>query len=196
MLEARLEVGAPAPPRTEAPVVVVNERHGERFVFTHVDRERCAFDFTVAPRGGMTMLHAHARQRERFRVVGGELTVLFADGERVVRAGEEVTIEPGTYHAFENRGDVEVTSEVEYLPAGRNREWLMIVNAVERARGAEPGLLDLAPFIGDVDIFIKGPPVWLQRAMFAALKPLAVALGKREAALRAATDAYGRPVTW
>lgn len=185
-----------SPAAADRPIVVTNARFGERFVFTHVDGERCRFEFTVAPKKGMPMLHAHARQSEVFRVVRGELTVLLAEGERQLRAGEELVIEPGTFHAFENRADVEVVCDVEYRPAGRNREWLMVANAIERARGSEPGLLDLAPFIGDVDIFIKGPPVWLQRAMFAGLKPLAVALGRRDRWLAAASEQYGVPVHW
>lgn len=181
----------------EPVVVVENARFGERFVFTGSTPEVCAFDFYVAPRRGMPMLHKHGRQSEVFRCRRGELTVLLKGETRVVRAGEEFTIPAGTLHAFENRGDVEVYCEVEYRPAGRNMEWLMVLNACERATGREPGLLDLAPFINDVDIYVDGPPVWVQRALFGwVLRPIALLTGRKRRLLERAREAYGRPIDW
>lgn len=176
--------------------VVENGRFGERFVFGPPTKGTFTFDFFVAPKSGMPMLHTHSKQSEVFRCRRGELTVLLADGTRVLRAGDEASLPPGTFHAFENRGDAEVECEVSYEPAGRSREWLMLINALERATGKEPGLLDMAPFILDVDIFIKGPPVWVQRAIFGALRPIARLLGRRERALRLATEAYGPAFRW
>lgn len=175
--------------------VVENARFGERFEFGPATDGDFAFDFFVAPGKGVPMLHAHGRQSEVFRCRAGELTVLLADGERTLRPGEELDLAAGTFHAFVNRGAVEAHCEVEYRPAGRSREWLMLMNAVERAVG-EPGLLDLAPFINDVDLFIKGPPFWMQRAIFGALRPLAGALGRKERALRLAAEAYGAAFRW
>lgn len=176
--------------------VVENARFGERFVFGPPTEGAFNFDFFVAPKSGMPMLHTHARQSEVFRCRRGELTVLLDGGAKVLRAGEELSLTPGTLHAFENRGDAEVECEVSYEPPGRSREWLMLMNALERATGREPGLLDMAPFILDVDIFIKGPPVWAQRALFGALRPIAGLLGRRERALRVAAEAYGPDFRW
>jgi len=177
-------------------LVVENARFGERFVFGPATKGAFVFDFFVAPKSGMPMMHTHAKQTEVFRCRRGEVTVLLADGTKVLRPGDEVELAPGTFHAFENRGDVEVECEVEYRPAGRSREWLLLTNALERATGREPGLLDLAPFILDVDIFIKGPPIWMQRAIFGALRPIATLLGRRERALRLAAEMYGPAFAW
>ncbi len=180
----------------EAKLVVENARFGERFEFGPATTGAFAFDFFVAPKSGMPMLHTHAKQSEVFRCRRGEITVLLADGPRLLRPGDDLTLAPGTFHAFENRSDVEAHCEVEYQPGGRSREWLLLTNAIERATGKEPGLLDIAPFILDVDIFIKGPPIWMQRVIFGALRPIATLLGRRERALRFAAEMYGSAFAW
>ena len=58
-------------------------------------------------------------------------------------------------------------------------------------------MLDIAPFINDVDIYIDGPPVWVQRALFGlVLRPVALLLGRKRWLLERAREAYGRPVDW
>ena len=178
--------------------VVENARNGERFVFRPATggTDALPFDFVVKAGGGMTLKHRHLDQNEWFRCVSGELTVLLEDSERVLRPGEEIVIPPGAVHAFCNRGAVETVCDVEYRPAGRNEDWLKIVNAIETKTGREPSLLDIAPFILDVGIFIEGPPIALQRMLFAVLRVVATALGRKKAGLAAATELYGRPFVW
>lgn len=178
--------------------VVVNARTKERFEFDRARSSDAAlwFSFAVGPGGGIPMRHVHEHQRETFRCLSGELTVHLAGGDRALKPGDELHIAPGEVHAFVNRGAVDAVCEVAYFPAGRNEAWLKVVNAFERVHGREPGLLDIAPFILDVEIFIVGPPRWAQVALFKLLKPLAVALGRDRAALAAAAAVYGRPFTW
>lgn len=178
--------------------IVENKQQGERFVF-RADRNDavCAFDFIVSPKGGMPMLHCHAKQSEIFRCKSGRLTVLGKNkSERAIGPGEELRLGPGEMHAFVNRGDVDVVCEVEYRPAGRNEQWLKVVNAPVALEGRAPTLLDLGPFIGDVDMFIDGPPVFVQRALYAVLRVLGTALGKKKQMLDAASRVYGKPITW
>lgn len=107
-----------------------------------------------------------------------------------------MTIPSGTVHSLANQGDVQTVCDVEYRPAGRNRDWFQLIGAAIATTGKEPGLFDLSPFIGDVGIYIEGPPVPAQRALFAVLKPLAILLGRRRRMLRMASDYYGRAFTW
>lgn len=174
---------------------------GERFVFTRTGAESggevLAFDFFVAPTGGVPMKHFHDKQAEVFRCRRGELTVMVPGETRTLRPGDEVTLPPGTVHALVNQGTDEAYCEVEYRPAGRNEAWFKLMTGFTWKHRREPGLLDLAPFVNDVDIYIAGPPRWLQRALFGwVLKPIAIALGRRRRALAAATAAYGRPFHW
>jgi quercetin dioxygenase-like cupin family protein len=174
---------------------------GERFVFTRTGAESggevLAFDFFVEPRGGVPMKHCHGGQTEIFRCLRGELTVTIGGETRTLRPGEEVVLSPGTVHSLFNAGEEEVQCEVEYRPAGRNEDWFKLMSGFAWKHGREMGVLDLAPFLGDVDLYVDGPPKWLQRLLFAGLlKPLALALGRRERVLAAASEAYGRPFAW
>jgi mannose-6-phosphate isomerase-like protein (cupin superfamily) len=169
----------------------------ERFEFHPVNAAGALpFDFFVGPGGGVAMRHHHLHQRELFRVKRGELTVHLQRGNKVLRAGDEITLAPGEVHAFTNAGAVDVECYVEYQPAGRNEEWLKLGNALAMKLGRMPGLLDIAPFIGDVGIYIEGPPPWVQRALFAVLRVVATVLGKKQAGLAAAREAYGPDFRW
>lgn len=171
---------------------------GERFVLrsSPQDTDRLTFDFYVAPGGGVPDRHQHARQSEAFRCLSGTLDVEVAGEERRLRPGDEIVLPAGTVHRLVNQGEEEVHCEVEYRPAGRNREWFQLVAANTARLGREPGLLDLAPFLPDVDIYLPGP-VWPQRILLRrVLRPLAIALGRRRRMLACASEAYGRTFMW
>jgi mannose-6-phosphate isomerase-like protein (cupin superfamily) len=171
---------------------------GERFVLNSDpgDTDRLAFDFHLEPGGGVKQNHHHAKQSEHIRCISGMLDVT-VDGEpRRLCPGDELVLAAGTLHTLQNRGDTDVHCEVEYRPAGRNREWFQMIAAYIDRTGKEPGILDLAPFIGDVDLSLN-MPVWFQRVVLrTVLGPLAIGLGRRRRMLAYATEAYGRPFTW
>lgn len=190
--------GSPTASTAEA-VELVFPHSGERFVFRSPPSrtDRFEFDFFVAPGGGVDREHRHLHQTETFHCRAGELTVSL-DGERVVIGpGESVTIRPGVAHTLLNGGDVEVRCDVAYAPAGRNREWFQLIGARSARTGKEPGLLDLGPFIGDVGIYVTGPPISLQKVLFRwILRPLGILLGRRRRMLETARQAYGQDFAW
>lgn len=108
-----------------------------------------------------------------------------------------LTIEPGTAHTLRNTGDEELHCDVSYEPAGRNREWFQLLSGYTQRYGKEPGLLDLGPFIGDVGIYITGPPVGVQKVLYRwVARPLGIVLGRRRRMLAAARQAFGPSFTW
>jgi mannose-6-phosphate isomerase-like protein (cupin superfamily) len=174
------------------------EPTGERFVMRSdpADTTRMTFDFHVEPGGGVEKVHCHRSQTERFHCVRGTLEVT-VDGEpRRLTAGDDLELAPGTFHSLHNDGDEPVHCEVEYRPAGRNREWFQLMAAFIARTGREPGVLDLAPFIPDVDIYLKGPMLPQRLVIGYVLRPLAVLLGRRRRMLAFASEAYGRPFAW
>jgi mannose-6-phosphate isomerase-like protein (cupin superfamily) len=194
MRSARVERTGSAPTETAfgfAPT-------GERFVLTSAaaDTSRLRFDFYVAPGGGVRDTHCHLRQWEDFRCISGTLDVTVEGEVRKLQPGDEVSLPPGTLHSLVNSGDTEVHCEVDYRPAGRNRDWFLLIAAFIHRTGREPKLLDLAPFLPDVDLYLKGPIRVQQLALRYVLKPLGIALGRRRRMLAYASDAYGRPFDW
>lgn len=171
---------------------------GEHFVFTSEPQDTAVFSFvfTVDPGGGVTVSHRHADQTETYRCRSGQL-VLTVDGERrVLLAGDDVTVPAGALHSLLNEGEDEVVCDVEYRPAGRNREWFQLHSAFQAATGREPGLLDIGAFIGAVGIYVDGPPVPVQKALFVLLRPIARLLGRRRRMISYAREAYGPDFNW
>jgi quercetin dioxygenase-like cupin family protein len=172
---------------------------GERFVFVSSDdqHDRFRFDWFAAPGGGVFQRHCHALQEEWIRCVEGSLGMTVNGQPATLCSGEETTLSPGTFHTLANHGDTEVRSEVQYRPAGRNREWFRLIAAFEHRMGRAPGLFDLAPFLHEVDMYIPGPPRGVQRVLFGGiLRPLSVAMGRRRRMLEFFEAAYGRPLRW
>ncbi|MEZ5239194.1 MAG: cupin domain-containing protein [Microthrixaceae bacterium] len=168
-----------------------------RFLSDPGDSDHLVFDFVVDPGGGVPLRHQHADQEEVYRCRSGRLHLMIGEAEQVLEPGAEATVPRGAVHSLENRGEDPVVCEVEYRPAGRNREWFKLQGAFMAETGREPGTLDLAPFLGDVGIFIEGPPVTAQKLLFAlVLKPVAIALGRRRRMLRFARARYGEEFTW
>jgi mannose-6-phosphate isomerase-like protein (cupin superfamily) len=180
--------------------VAENPAGGERFVFTTSGRDNggafVRFDFFTAPTGGVPLVHRHIKQEEVFRCVRGKLTMNVDGKATILEPGMEVSIPKGVPHSFTNPYDEECFCVVDYRPAGRNEDWFKVLGAMVKLTGKEPGLLDLAPFILDVDIYISGPPIWVQKALFMVLRPVSIALGRKKKLLAMASEVYGRPFTW
>lgn len=179
---------------------VENPKSGERFVFTTTTEdsggELLAFDFFVAPGGGVPETHRHVKQSEVFRCRRGELTVTVEGETRILRPGDEVHLAPGTRHSLVNAGDTECECAVEYRPAGRNEALLKLMHGYTWRTGKDPGPLAMGPFIGDADLYGPGP-VWLQKALFnGVLKPLGILFGRRRKVMAIAEQNYGRPIAW
>ncbi|HEX8053370.1 MAG TPA: cupin domain-containing protein [Thermoleophilaceae bacterium] len=88
----------------------------KRQVEDPVGRQRLAFELGTNDDGTETVLvecwvdpgggvppHIHPHQTEVFEVVEGEMTFTAGRTKQVARAGETVTVPPGTRHAYENR---------------------------------------------------------------------------------------------
>lgn len=183
----------------ESPLEVTFPLSGERFVYRspQSQTDRFVFDFFLAPGGGVEREHLHLLQTETFRCRAGRLSVTLDGEPSTIGPGETLTIEPGTAHTLRNTDHPEVHCEVEYSPAGRNREWFQLIGAYTKKFDKEPSLLDLGPFIGDVGIYIPGPPVLVQRVLFRyVMRPLGILLGRRRKMLAAAREEYGPSFAW
>ncbi len=88
-------------------LVSAEQSEGELFRMEYLARE-----VTIAPRD-----HIHTQQEERVEVLEGTLRCRIAGVERVLRAGDNVTIPIGTPHAVWNDDPSGSSSIGEYRPA-------------------------------------------------------------------------------
>jgi mannose-6-phosphate isomerase-like protein (cupin superfamily) len=153
---------------------IVNPRTGQRMAFVEHTPELLRIDTHNPPSDEHEPEHVHPRQESRCRMVAGTLHWRIAGAERAIGPGEEVVISAGVPHRFWNEGPDEAHALQEFRPALRTREffeWYF-----------EHGDLPLlqvavtAPRFAD-EIRLTRPPWPVQRAVFAALRPLARARG-------------------
>jgi mannose-6-phosphate isomerase-like protein (cupin superfamily) len=149
------------------------------------DEARAVADMTALPGARVAGEHLHPALHESFTVREGELTVL-RDGRRsVIRPGERVDIEPGVWHDWWNEGDVDALVRVEVTPGDRFAHLIETLFGLAReghvnTRGM-PHPLQLALIATEFDdvIVFRRPPAAIQRALFAALVPIARRRGYR-----------------
>lgn len=77
----------------------------------------------VDPGGGVPP-HIHPHQTEVFEVVDGEMTFTAGRKREVRRAGESITVPPGTRHAYRNRSDSQVYMRCTATPPADLEEFL------------------------------------------------------------------------
>lgn len=129
--------------------------------------------------------HIHARQEERFTVVSGRMGVRAAGRERVLGAGEEVVVPPGTPHTFWNASpDEELHQVIELRPALEHEAFFETVYGLQRdgklPEDGEKGpvnVLQGALIVTEYDNYLAGPPMLVQRLLFPPLALLGRLLG-------------------
>lgn len=129
--------------------------------------------------------HRHPGIVERFTVLEGELSVKRDGRESVLHQGESAVIEPGVWHDWWNASERDSRLRVEVTPGER---FVFMIETLfglaqlghTNSKGM-PHPLQLALFateFSDVIVF-RSPPPLLQRAIFAALAPIARSRGYR-----------------
>lgn len=162
-----------------------NPQSRERLRFTvHADETEgrfCRFDFVAeAGGGGVPFVHYHRYQTEVFRMKEGEVLLNVGGEERVLRAGDEVSLPPGTPHSLVNNGETDAVMEVEYHPALHSEWWLSTVHGAAERSGRDPGILELIPHmvVKDIGVVPVGVPRWVLVAIGWALYPIARLTGR------------------
>lgn len=168
--------------------VIENPVTGERGfvrVTPRTDDAPLVADLYARPGAAVVGEHVHPHATESFTVVRGVLDVRLDGVVRRVGPGTRVVVPPNTPHDWWNAGDDTAWVIVEADP-GRRFE-AMIRNLFGLARDGRtdpkgrPGLLQAALFAREFDDTIRftSPPRAVQRALFAALAPLARLRGLR-----------------
>ena len=170
--------------------IIENPVSGERITFrkTSADTngEYLEINLELTPDGHVPGRHVHPTQEERFEVVSGN--VRFRKGLKKIDAvaGNEVVVEPGKAHKFENRGDEGAVMRVTVTPALEMERLLETAVALaEDGRVTKKGMpkpLDLALFVSEFKDEVRGPgsPGWIQRAPLAPLAFIARRRGRAE----------------
>jgi mannose-6-phosphate isomerase-like protein (cupin superfamily) len=178
---------AMAPHDTMVPrgTVLRNAFNKETFVFSSPEQEHEArFDVILeagGSGGGNALLHIHPGADEHFTVKRGRIRIRMGAEDVFVEAGGTAVVPRGTAHCFANAGEARAELTIAFTPAqqqlrffanfaslaARRTEWFS-------AKG-EPSLLMMALVLHTYagHLYLAGPPIWLQKLLFAVLAPVA-----------------------
>jgi quercetin dioxygenase-like cupin family protein len=169
-----------------------NAFNGETFVFTHVDEDAEAFQCDVFLEcGGMLTgtgrQHIHPDADEEFTVKHGALRVMVSGAWHELGPGGNLLVRRGTAHLYRNGHDGETLFTARFTPARQFLRFFlnMSLNMANYPdwydeRGEPPLVLrSLALHAYAGHGYGEGIPIWLQKAVFAALTPVALMRGYR-----------------
>jgi mannose-6-phosphate isomerase-like protein (cupin superfamily) len=129
-------------------------------------------------------LHAHLQTSERFEALSGRLGVILEGERRVLEAGQEVLIPPGTPHTFWNAGQGELHFITDVQPPGRLQTyWETVFGMAEDGKVGKnglPNLLQLAVLAPLADSYDPSVPLPLMKALIAVLGGAGRLLGYKE----------------
>jgi len=133
------------------------------------------------------MAHIHPRADETFIVRSGQLQVSIDGTVHDLRPGETITVPRGKPHFFRNAHDSETVIVVRFTPAQRQLRFFLNFATLAQnhpewfGSKGEPSFLLMALTLHTYrdHFYLAGPPVWVQKALFAALAPLARLCGYR-----------------
>ena len=136
--------------------------------------------------------HLHRSQRESFEILRGQVTVQIGRERRSLGPGDRVAVDPATPHTWWNSGDDEAVLLAEFRPPGQVQSFFetfcgMAAEGRCNSQGSPP-FLQIAASARSWDMYLAGPPVMVQRALFAALGPVARLRGYRTSYRRFSAD--------
>jgi len=137
--------------------------------------------------GGNALVHVHPGADEHFAVKSGRIRIVVEGKEQLVESGGKAVIPRGKPHFFANAGEGAARLEIEFRPAQQHLRFFanFATLAAHRtgwfsAKG-DPNLLLIALVLHTYrdHLYIAGPPIFLQKFIFALLAPLARLCGYR-----------------
>jgi quercetin dioxygenase-like cupin family protein len=126
--------------------------------------------------------HVHPAMEEALTVIRGKVDTWVAGKQRVIGPGEGVKIAPGTPHSWRPVGDEDARILLEVRPGSRFEVmWRQFMGLFQdgKAGPGGPSFLQIALMANEfADVMqVVGPPLFLQRALFAVVAPIARARG-------------------
>jgi mannose-6-phosphate isomerase-like protein (cupin superfamily) len=163
------------------------------------DGEHIWLELIIAPHAQGPPAHVHTTFAETFAVVQGDLSLLVGDQVKVIRAGEEYTVPPGTVHQpFNPTGNEVVVRGPLTTQYALPRDFGLFLSQMYGFMDESPAhtrppaiLLQMSIFAPRYDAWLARPPLVLQRVQYATLRPIARVLGYRSYYARFVPQAAG-----
>ena len=160
-------------------------------------------EVTLRPYAPGPPVHVHTSFGERFLVAQGTISLLVNGETKLLHAGEEWTVPPGTPHKPFNPTDTTAVVRGPFTPEyALPRQFAVFLTQAygffdeSEANGRPPrALLQMSRFSPRYDSWLASPPITLQQALYFVIGPTARLLGYRSYYPRFATAVGGRGAT-
>lgn len=179
-------------PLVPAGTRITNAYNKETFVFTHPvdDTAPARFDVVLGAGGtggGNAVPHIHPKTDEVFYVHSGRVMVMIDGVEHFGEPGDSVTVPAGATHFFKNAHDGETHMTVSFTVEQQHLRFfldlaaatVLLPQAFKRDGAAKLLPTALKLHLYSDHLYVAGPPIWVQKALFATLAPLARLVGYR-----------------
>jgi mannose-6-phosphate isomerase-like protein (cupin superfamily) len=139
--------------------------------------------------GGNALEHVHPGADEHFTVKSGRIKIVIDGREQIVESGGHAVVPRGKPHFFANAGAEVVELEIEFKPAQQQLRFFANFASLAANRtawfsskgDAHVLLIALVLHTYRDHLYLAGPPIFLQKILFAILAPLARLRGYRMA---------------
>jgi quercetin dioxygenase-like cupin family protein len=154
--------------------VIENPVTGERITFVRTSAQTggalAELDLELRPDAFLAAEHIHGRQEERFEVLDGRILLRLSGKESVRGPGEVVVVPSGARHAWAPDGGQGARVRVTFTPGAGIEEFFdEFFRCAREGRTNDqgmPSLLVSARLGLAHDLYLAGPPLPLQRAVF------------------------------
>jgi quercetin dioxygenase-like cupin family protein len=144
-------------------------------------------ELVLAPHAPGPPEHIHTSLPENFIVTEGTLSLLVNGEKKILRPGESFLVNPGTPHKPFNETDSPVVIRPPLTPEyALSEEFTFFLTQAygffdesESNRQPPKALLQMSRFSPKYELWLAGPPIFLQKAFFFAIGPTARLLGYR-----------------
>jgi len=164
--------------------VIEIPRTGEKFVFLRRARdtqgEVFEIEFFVREFALVAARpHIHAKTEERVEVIAGTARVRMGREEQIVGPGEAVVIPPGMVHFLRREGEEFLHFRLQFRPPMKVETLFETLVGLHRDGKNFRHPLQQVVMAREHDTYLGGPPIWLQKPLFAALASMGRLLGYR-----------------
>lgn len=153
---------------------ISNAKTGEKitWISTAMDSngKKLVFDFSVAPKGKLPVVHFHPNQTETFEIKSGEFCIKIGKDSKLLKAGDKITIDKGVPHQWWNPSDNQTSEMIVTFEPALNTETFLeqffgLGNDNKTKADGTPAFLQIMAMANEYEIYIAGPPLPIQKIM-------------------------------
>jgi len=164
--------------------VITNKFTGEKAICLQSAEETngklTQFELWISPKGFMPVRHLHPGQTETVAVKSGIFKVECDGDIHHLKPGETFTIEKGKPHQWWNESDTDEVQVIFTIAPAKNFEVMQEqIFGICNARG-NLRFLQIMVMAKEYEMIIAGPPLFIQKIMWAVLSPIGRLLGYRK----------------